>query len=105
MDADLGPLPVPTSDLEQRAKDEMDGAGYRHWMTCRALGVCPACQQTVAEGEKLRRGIHLTCYALTYKYAREGDWSLEERLRSGRIDPSDRGRHPITAEARRLRRT
>jgi hypothetical protein len=99
---DLNPLPEPTNDLERRAKEEMDGDGYRHWMLCRAAGACPACGKAIEDGDKLRRGIHQSCYQLTYRYYREGHWTLEERVREGRIDPMGRPPHPLTLEVRRL---
>lgn len=97
-------LPQPSDDLEARAKEEMDGRGYRHWMACRRSGMCPACDRPLpAEGDRkpkdVVRGIHRSCYVLTLRYRARGDWTLEERVREGKIDPVLD--HPISAEARR----
>lgn len=100
MDDQLNPLPTPTCALERVAKELMDGPGYRHWMLARATGTCAACGRPIEDGQKVRRGIHASCYQMTWRYVRRGYYTMEHRVQDGRIDPV-LNQHPLTAEVRR----
>lgn len=100
----MSDLPEAKTELEIRAKAQMTGEGFRHWMACRLGGTCAACNlplpvQVEGEPVKVRRGIHDSCHRLTYYHARKGAWTIEDRVREGKIDPG-RPPHPLTQEAR-----
>lgn len=89
-----------TSELELRAKAMMTEDGYSHWMQCRSERRCCACGKPL--GEKVERDCHPTCRVLTYQYAKKGAWTLNNRIRDGKIGPPLRPVNPLTEEARQL---
>lgn len=96
----MSELPIARTELEIRAKRLMTGDGYRHWTQCRALGLCPACEQPLPlHGLRVRRGVHDSCHRLTYYHAAKCAWTIEDRIRDGKIDPG-KPPHPLTEEAR-----
>jgi hypothetical protein len=62
---------------------------------CSREGLCPACLQPIAEGEHVKRGVHLRCYHATYRAVRAGLTSWELRVAEGKIGECEKpGRKP-----------
>jgi hypothetical protein len=101
MSEQILPLPQATNDLERRAKAMMTEDGYRHWMQCRAEKRCCGCGRPL--GAKVERDCHPTCRVLTYQYYRKGHWTIEDRIRDGKLGPPLRAPNPLTEEVRRLK--
>jgi hypothetical protein len=102
MSEQTSPLPEATNELERRAKGLMTEDGYRHWMQCRAEGLCCACGRPLGD-TTVERDCHSTCRVLTYKYEKKGHWTIDERIREGKLGPPLRAPNPLTEEVRRLR--
>ena len=99
MSEQLVPLPEATCELEVHAKVLMTEDGYRHWMQCRAEHRCCACGRPL--NEKVERGCHPSCRVLTYQYADKGTWTIDNRVKDGKLGPP-RPTNPLHFEARQL---
>ena len=98
--SEITDLPEGLSELELRAKKLMTEEGYDHWSKCRAERKCCACGRPL--GDKVERDCHPSCRTMTYKYKDEGHWTLESRVRDGKLGPPSRPTNPLTLEARQL---
>ena len=62
---------------------------------CEKDGLCVACMEKIAEGERSMRGMHMRCYFATARAIRTGKTTEEERMREGKmLEAQSGGRKP-----------